>query len=88
MFKKRQLTARHPTRMLGFFKIEQTTQVDTQTWYTVKCTKEVGAWIRETYKDQQDNLWYEHIDRSWMFHKNKFDIHEKVYTMLALRWSQ
>lgn len=69
------------------FSVLDSTTVDTSTWYTVKCTKQASMWIRETYKDREDDLWYEHVDSRWVMHKNVFDIHEKVYTMLSLRWS-
>lgn len=68
------------------FVVLDTTKVDSQTWYTVRCTKEVGEWLRQTYKDRQDDLWYEHIDKTWYFHRNKFDIHEKIYFLLSLKW--
>ena len=65
------------------FSILDQAQVDSDTWYTVKCTKEVSAWLREQSKELQ----YSHIDARWFAHTNQFDIHEKLYTMMALKWS-
>ena len=65
------------------FQITDQAQVDGATWYTVSCVKEISAWIRE----QPTELQYAHIDKKWTIYVNKFDIHEKLYTMLALRWS-
>ena len=65
------------------FSILNQAQVDGDTWYTVKCTKEVSAWLREQSKELQ----YSHIDARWFTHTNQFDIHEKLYTLLALKWS-
>ena len=65
------------------FMILDQAQVDGETWYTVTCIKEVSAWIRNQPKELQ----YSHIDKAWTEYANKFDIHEKLYTLLALRWS-
>lgn len=81
----------HVMSMIGTkenFTVVDTTTVDAATWYTVSCSKPASMWIRETYKDREDDLWYEHVSRSWVVHSNQFDIHEKLYTMLSLRWSQ
>ena len=65
------------------FKIHSTAKVDGDQWYTVGCSKEVSAWMRT----QPESMWYEHIDDQWHTHLNRFDIHEKIYTQLALKWS-
>ena len=66
------------------FKIQTQAQVDGVTWYTVFCrTYETAKWVRL----QDRALWYEHIHKKWDVIHNTFDIHEKLYTMLALRWS-
>ena len=65
------------------FNINDQAQVDGETWYTVTCIKEVSAWIRNQPKELQ----YSHIDKAWTEYANKFDIHEKLYTILALKWS-
>lgn len=65
------------------FSILDRAQVDGATWYTVSCVKEVSMWLR----DQSKELQYSHIDKNWTIYNNKFDIHEKLYTILALKWS-
>ena len=64
------------------FKIRHQCQVDDDTWYTVSCTGEVAKWIRS----QDREIWYEHINGKWDVIHNTFDIHEKLYTLLALKW--
>ena len=64
------------------FKIRYHCQVDGLTWYTVSCTREVAKWIRS----QDREIWHEHIDGKWNVIHNTFDIHEKLYTLLALKW--
>jgi hypothetical protein len=61
------------------FTILDQAQVDGETWYTVSCAKEVCIWMRE----QPEELQYWHRDLMW----NKIDIHEKLYTWMALRWA-
>jgi hypothetical protein len=67
-------------------KYEELTKakVDDAMWYTVKCTKEVCAWIRQEYADHEQ--WHEHIDSNWNIHFSIFDMHEEFYMMLKLRW--
>ena len=65
------------------FDIRDQAQVDGRTWYTVYCTHEASQWIRR----QSRTLWHEHIHKKWDVIHNTFDIDEKLYTMLALRWS-
>jgi hypothetical protein len=65
------------------FSILDQAQVDGATWYTVSCSKEVSAWMRV----QPEELQHSHIDIKWFMHTSKFDIHEKLYTLLALKWS-
>ena len=64
------------------FKIRHQCQVDGHTWYTVSCTREVAKWIRS----QDREIWHEHINSSLAAIHNIFDIHEKLYTLLALKW--
>lgn len=66
------------------FSILTTTTVDNSTWYTISCTDEVAKWIRETYADSNNDTWYSH--RGLRYRRQRFDIHEKIYTMLSLRW--
>lgn len=65
------------------FKILEQAMVDGDQWYTVGCTKEVSEWINTQPKEWRQ----EHIDDNWHFSLNRFDIHEKLYTLLALRWT-
>ena len=64
------------------FSVVSRATVDNDTWVTVKCTEEVSKWIRE----QAVGMWYEHINQNWIVHKNIFDIHEKIHTMLQLKY--
>lgn len=57
--------------------------VDGETWHTVRCDTQVGKWIRT----QDPKFWHEHIDQNWMVYKNTFDIHEKIYTMLGVKFT-
>lgn len=59
--------------------------VDGETWYTVQCKPSlVSGWVQQ----QDANLWHrhEHVDKQWFIHFNVFDMHEKLYTMLILKW--
>lgn len=56
--------------------------VDDDMWYTVKCHPDVSLWLRT----QPEKMWHEHIDREWTVHKHVFDIHEKIHTMLHLKY--
>lgn len=68
------------------FTIHDQAQVDGATWYTVSCAKQVSIWMREQSEElQQDNC-----DAKYDFgtmYSNMYDIHEKLYTLMALRWS-
>jgi hypothetical protein len=73
-----------PMEIQSNFKIQNQAQVDEVTWYTVFCRSyETAKWVRL----QDRALWYEHIHKNWNVIHNTFDMHEKLYTMLALRWS-
>ena len=63
------------------FEINAKAEVDGATWYTVSCTKDIGEWLRTQSKE----LRYEALAHGWVL--SQFDIHEKLYTMLALKWS-
>ena len=62
------------------FTILDQAPVDGATWYTVSCATEVSIWLREQPKE----LHHEALAHG---HWPQFDIHEKLYTLLALRWS-
>lgn len=64
------------------YKELASSMVDDAKWFTVQCNKEVAAWLRS----QPEKMCYEHIDPNWMLHKNMFDMHEKIYTMLQLKY--
>ena len=56
--------------------------VDDKIWYTVKCHPDISRWVRT----QPEKMWFEHIDQRWTIHKNVFDIHEKIHTLLHLKY--
>jgi hypothetical protein len=58
--------------------------VDNSWWYTVKCSKEASAWIRE----QDESKWYNHIDGNWYVAADTFDVDQETYIMLKLQWSE
>lgn len=65
------------------FKIIDQALVDDEQWYTVQVNPDIRPWVRQ----QPENMWHEHIDQRWYKVANTFDMHEKVYTMLAVKWS-
>lgn len=66
------------------FQIEDRAQVDGNTWYNIRCNKEVAEWVR-THSEK--GWWYEHIDNDWFVNVNRFDVHEKLFTLVQLKWS-
>ena len=58
--------------------------VDGETWYTVQCKPSlVSGWVQQ----QDPNMWHQHVNENfWTKHFNVFDMHEKLYTMLILKW--
>lgn len=67
------------------FTMRDQAEVDGATWYTITCNLEVSAWLRSQPKELQNSQI--DIDHIRYFHSGKFDIHEKLYTLLALKWS-
>ena len=65
------------------FEVLSKADVDGELWYTVKCTKEVGDWVRA----QPEEQWVNHINRGWLFHVNNFDIHYELYALMRLSWA-
>lgn len=57
------------------YKLITNAQVDDAQWFTVKCNREVSAWVRT----QSRAMWYEHGETI-------FDVHEKIYTQIGLKW--
>lgn len=65
------------------FEIIASALVDGEQWHTVRCAKEVSAWVRTTKGTQ----WYEHIDQRGYIHGNVFDMDARLYTMLGVKFS-
>ena len=65
------------------FKIHDESVVDGEIWYTVGCFNDTSQWLRT----QDQKLWHEHINNKFLVINHLFDIHEKLYTMLALKFS-
>jgi hypothetical protein len=72
------------------FKIYDQFKVDNATWYTIDCCVEINKWIRE----QSQDLWNQGVDDIKnpsptvpFTYRPHFHVHEKLYTMLILRWS-
>ena len=63
------------------FSITAKAEVDGDTWYTVICSQKVSEWLRS----QSRELRHEALAHG--FHFPQFDIHEKLYSMMALKWS-
>jgi len=57
-------------------------QVDSEQWYVVQAEPKVASWVRTQNKD----LWYDYKVGSYRV-LDTFDVHEKLYTMLAMRWA-
>ena len=70
-----------------YVKVLDTATVDGDKWYTVSLLRDASIWLRESYAEHEGTLWQERIDDRWMSNFNVLDVHEKVYTMLTLRWS-
>jgi hypothetical protein len=65
------------------FKVLTRGMVDGELWLTVQVRPDIGIWIRS----QPEKMWQEHIDQRWYTVANTFDVHEKIYSLLALTWS-
>jgi len=63
------------------FSVNGKAEVDGATWYTVHCNRDISTWLRNQPKEWH----YEALAHGWS--GCQFDIHEKLYTMLILRWS-
>jgi hypothetical protein len=68
-------------------KVLSKSTVDGEQWYTVRCWREASTWLRETYGDQEDKMWFQNIDQNWNISYNIFDVNEKIYTLLTLKWA-
>ncbi len=67
-------------------RVLDTSLVDGEYWYTVSCLRETSIWIRTEHGGQENKLWFQNIDEKWHINFNVFDVHEKFYSMLILRW--
>lgn len=67
----------------AFTVVDAGTKVDGEPWCTVKCRKDVSAWVRT----MDNKNWYEYIDQRGYMDSNIFDMNEKLYTMLAIKFS-
>lgn len=65
------------------FKILDRDLVDGEPWVTVQIHPDIRPWMHT----QPEKMWYQHIDHNWYTVANTFDMHEKIYTMMAVRWS-
>ena len=60
-------------------------EVDGEIWYTIQCKPStVSGWVQD--QDPTWWVWNKDINQRWSAHFNVFDIHEKLYTMLMLKW--
>lgn len=65
-------------------ELMESANVDDELWHTVRCQSHVGEWLRK----QDPNMWYEHnADAKFAIMRNKFDIHDKLFLMLQLKFS-
>ena len=81
-FASKRMMASDP--ITGHWKPKWTTMtqsvVDDDLWYQIGTAyEEIAEWIRT----QPSSLWYEHPPHRIAC----FDIHEKLYTILLLKWS-
>jgi hypothetical protein len=67
----------------SYFEIQDKSIVDGDQWYTVQVNPRVSPWIKEQNKE----FWFNHLTPNHYKVLDTFDIHEKIYTMMALRWS-
>jgi|SanBayMetagenome_1026888.scaffolds.fasta_scaffold09268_3 hypothetical protein len=75
-----------PTKAVQRNRIEIIDQalVDNEQWYVIQVEPRVVPWVRE----QNQELWYEHLTCNQRYRVlDTFDVHEKLYTMLAMRWA-
>jgi hypothetical protein len=66
------------------FEVVDSAVVDGEKWFVVHVEPRVTPWIRE----QENNLWYEHTTSQYRYRVlDTFDVHERLYTLMSLRWS-
>jgi hypothetical protein len=79
-------TTMPPTKAIqkNSFEIIDQALVDNEQWYVIQVEPRVIPWLRT----QEQELWYEHLTYSGRYRiLETFDVHEKLYTMLALKWA-
>lgn len=64
-------------------KLIDSAEVDGKPWYTVQLNLPAQQWLR----DQPVDDWYEHIDQRYYINRSVFDVSDKLYTALQLKWS-
>ena len=64
------------------YEIVDQGQVDNEIWYVVQAEPKVARWMRT----QNQDLWYDYKVGSYRV-LDTFDVHEKLYTMMALTWA-
>lgn len=65
------------------FEVFNSAQLDGECWYTVQVIPRVSSWIRTQSKDS----WYNHITPSQYKVLDTFDINEKLYLLMVLKWA-
>jgi hypothetical protein len=68
------------------FEITDSAMVDDHQWYTIKCNKDIAAWIRE--QPCKNSEWYQHIGHNWTWYAEMFDVPEELYMMLILKFGK
>jgi hypothetical protein len=61
------------------------TYVDGARWYTVAGNKEVGAWLRSAFADEEKSLWFSLGQANSTI--ERFDVHEMVHTQILLKFT-
>ena len=65
------------------FEVIDSAKVDGEQWFVIHVEPRVTPWIRE----QDNTWWYEHTKTQYKYRVlDTFDIHEKLYTLLSLKW--
>ena len=67
----------------SMFEIVATAEVDGDTWHTVQVNPRVSPWI----KTQDSSLWYDHKTANNYKVVDTYDMHERLYIMMALKFS-
>jgi len=68
----------------GNFEIMESAVVGRDTWYKIQVVPQVSEWI----KQQDKNSWHEFRTGNNYKVLDTFNVHEKLYTMLILNWSE